>query len=802
MDNQDDMNLLPLIPLRDIVVFPSMIAPLFVGREKSVKALETAMNENKKIILVTQKNSSLDDPESKDLYNVGTLGKILQLLRLPDGTVKVLIEGEQRVSIKNFKIKDEYIQANYTAILDKVVIDPIEEKALLRTALEQFEAYIKLNKKISTDALNTLIDINNISKMSDIISAHLNITLFEKQTLLEQLSSAIRIEKVLGFIENDLSVIKAEKKIRTRVKHSMEKTQKEYYLNEQMKAIQKELAEEDEGKDEITEFEERISKIKLSKEAKIKAKSELKKLKGMGPTSAESSVVRNYLDWLLSIPWKKYTRVKYDLNEAENILNEDHFGLEKVKDRIIEYLAVQTRTKKLKGPIICLVGAPGVGKTSLGKSLARATGRNFVRISLGGVRDEAEIRGHRRTYIGSMPGKIIQSIKKSKSSNPLFLLDEIDKIGADWRGDPASALLEVLDPEQNNSFNDHYLDVDYDLSDVMFVTTANSLNMPRPLLDRMEIINLSGYLENEKIEIAKRHLIKTQLERNGLNQEEWSITDEALGDLIKYYTREAGVRGLERALASLCRKAIKEIVQGKAKEVKITQNNLEEYAGIRKFKHGLADKENLLGITTGLAYTDFGGDLLSIEAVVMTGKGRQQITGQLGDVMKESVQAATSYVRSRAVEFGIEPPLFERKDIHVHVPEGAIPKDGPSAGAAIAISMLSALTGIPVRCDVAMTGEISLRGRIMPIGGLKEKLLAASRGGIKKVLIPVDNEKDLKDVHDEIKNNIEVILVTHLDDVIEHALEKKPLPIEWDENEFLRNRKNNVGETQESIVKH
>jgi ATP-dependent Lon protease len=626
--------------------------------------------------------------------------------------------------------------------------------------------------------------------------------LFEKQTLLEQLSSVIRIEKVMEFIENDLSVIKVEKKIRTRVKRSMEKTQKEYYLNEQMKAIQKELTEEDEGKDEITEFEEKISKIKLSKEAKIKAKSELKKLKGMGPTSAESSVVRNYLDWLLSIPWKKYTRVKYDLNEAENILNEDHFGLEKVKDRIIEYLAVQTRTKKLKGPIICLVGAPGVGKTSLGKSLARATGRNFVRISLGGVRDESEIRGHRRTYIGSMPGKIIQSIKKSKSSNPLFLLDEIDKIGADWRGDPASALLEVLDPEQNNSFNDHYLDVDYDLSDVMFVTTANSLNMPRPLLDRMEVINLSGYLENEKIEIAKRHLIKTQLKRNGLNQEEWSITDEALGDLIKYYTREAGVRGLERALASLCRKAIKQIVQGKAKEVKITQNNLEEYAGIRKFKHGLADKENLLGITTGLAYTDFGGDLLSIEAVVMTGKGRQQITGQLGDVMKESVQAATSYVRSRAVEFGIEPPLFERKDIHVHVPEGAIPKDGPSAGAAIAISMISALTGIPVRCDVAMTGEISLRGRIMPIGGLKEKLLAASRGGIKKVLIPVDNEKDLKDVHDEIKNNIEVILVTHLDDVIEHALEKKPLSIEWDENEFLRNRKNNVSETQESIVKH
>ena len=542
--------------------------------------------------------------------------------------------------------------------------------------------------------------------------------------------------------------------------------------------------------------------MKLSKEAKVKAKSELKKLKGMGPTSAESSVVRNYLDWLISIPWKKFTRVKYDLSEAENILNEDHFGLDKVKDRIIEYLAVQSRTRKLKGTIICLVGAPGVGKNSLGKSLARATGRKFVRISLGGVRDESEIRGHRRTYIGSMPGKIIQSLKKGKSSNPLFLLDEIDKIGSDWRGDPASALLEVLDPEQNSTFNDHYLDLDYDLSDVMFVTTANSLNMPRPLLDRMEIINLSGYLENEKIEIAKRHLISKQLERNGLKNNEWSITDEALGDLIKYYTREAGVRGLEREIASLCRKAIKDIVKGTKKSIKITVDNLEDYAGIRKFRHGLADKENLLGITTGLAYTDFGGDLLSIEAVTMTGKGRQQITGQLGDVMKESVQAATSYVRSRAVEFGIEPPLFERKDIHVHVPEGATPKDGPSAGAAIAISMISVLTGIPVRCDVAMTGEISLRGRIMPIGGLKEKLLAASRGGIKKVLIPIENKKDLKDVDEEIKNDIEIVLVTHLDDVIEHALESKPAPIKWDEAEFIKNTQNNGGTSHENIVKH
>ena len=802
MIKENSSKILPLIPLRDIVVFPNMVAPLFVGRDKSVKALEDAMNNDKEIILVTQRDSAIDDPEYKDIYEVGTLGKILQLLRLPDGTVKVLIEGGNRVHIKNFLFNEKFLEANYITIIENKEIDVIEEKALLRTASEQFEAYTKLNKKITSDVVTSTAEINNISKMSDVIASHLNISLSEKQDLLEQLTASIRMEKVLEFIENDLSVIKVEKKIRTRVKRSMEKTQKEYYLNEQMKAIQKELSEEDDSKDEITEFEEKINKLKLSKEAKVKAKSELKKLKGMGPTSAESSVVRNYLDWLISIPWKKFTRVKYDLSEAENILNEDHFGLDKVKDRIIEYLAVQSRTRKLKGPIICLVGAPGVGKTSLGKSLARATGRKFVRISLGGVRDESEIRGHRRTYIGSMPGKIIQSLKKGKSSNPLFLLDEIDKIGSDWRGDPASALLEVLDPEQNSTFNDHYLDLDYDLSDVMFVTTANSLNMPRPLLDRMEIINLSGYLENEKIEIAKRHLISKQLERNGLKNNEWSITDEALGDLIKYYTREAGVRGLEREIASLCRKAIKDIVKGTKKSIKITVDNLEDYAGIRKFRHGLADKENLLGITTGLAYTDFGGDLLSIEAVTMTGKGRQQITGQLGDVMKESVQAATSYVRSRAVEFGIEPPLFERKDIHVHVPEGATPKDGPSAGAAIAISMISVLTGIPVRCDVAMTGEISLRGRIMPIGGLKEKLLAASRGGIKKVLIPIENKKDLKDVDEEIKNDIEIVLVTHLDDVIEHALESKPAPIKWDEAEFIKNTQNNGGTSHENIVKH
>ena len=798
----DDINkLLPLIPLRDIVVYPGMVAPLFVGREKSVKALEEAMNADKAILLATQLEAGSDDPTFEDINKIGTMGKILQLLRLPDGTVKVLIEGGERIKLTSFNIEDGYIKSNFIKLKDEIKIEEIEEKALLRTAKEQFEAYSKINKKISSEVLNTINDIDSVSQMADTIATHLNIELEDKQKLLELIEAKLRLEKVLEYIENDLSVIKVEKKIRTRVKQSMEKTQKEYYLNEQMKAIQKELSEDNEDKDEIVEFEEKIKKVKLSKEAKLKANSELKKLKGMGPMSAESSVVRNYLDWLTSIPWKKYTKIKTDLEKAENVLNEDHYGLNKVKDRILEYLAVQTRKRKLKGPIICLVGAPGVGKTSLGKSLARATGRNFVRISLGGVRDESEIRGHRRTYIGSMPGKIVQSLKKAKSSNPLFLLDEIDKIGADWRGDPASALLEVLDPEQNSTFNDHYLDVDYDLSDVMFVTTANSLNMPRPLLDRMEIINLSGYLENEKMEIAKRHLISKQLERNGLSEEEWSITDDALKDLIKYYTRESGVRSLERELASLCRKAIKNIVKGKIKKVKITSDNIEEYAGIRKFRHGIADKDNLVGITTGLAYTDFGGDLLSIEAVTMNGKGRQQITGQLGDVMKESVQAATSYVRSRAVEFGIEPPVFDRKDIHVHVPEGATPKDGPSAGAAIAISMISALTGIPVKCDVAMTGEISLRGRILPIGGLKEKLLAAVRGGIKKVLIPVDNKKDLKDVDEDIKNELNIVLVTHLDDVIVHTLEKKPSPIKWDEAEFLKsNEKNNIN--HQNLVKH
>ena len=799
MDSQLKLKVLPLIPLRDIVVYPSMVAPLFVGRNKSVSALELAMNGNKRVVLLTQKKSENDDPEFKDLYNIGTVGTILQLLKLPDGTVKALVEGIKRVKVDKIIEEAGHYKAFAEELPDSDKDDKIELAALLRSVSEQFNTYVKLNKKISTDIISSINEIEEASKLADTISSHLNIKVADKQKLLEEVSVATRLEKILGIIESELDVMKVEKKIRSRVKNQMEKTQKEYYLNEQMKAIQKELTN-GEDKDEVVEYEEKIKNTKFSKEALDRAKSELRKLKSMGPTSAESTVVRNYLDWLLELPWKKNTKIKRDINEAEEILNEDHYGLHKVKERILEYLAVQHRAKKIKGPIICLVGAPGVGKTSLGKSLARATGRNFVRMSLGGIRDESEIRGHRRTYIGSMPGKIIQGIKKSKSSNPLFLLDEIDKIGADWRGDPASALLEVLDPEQNSTFNDHYLDLDYDLSNVLFVTTANTLKMPKPLLDRMEIINLSGYLENEKLEIAKRHLINKQKERNGLKDNEWSISDRAVIDLIRYYTREAGVRGLEREIASLCRKAIKKIVSGKHKNIKIASKNLASYAGVRKYRHGLADKNNLIGVTTGLAYTDFGGDLLSIEAVVMNGKGRQQITGQLGDVMIESVRAATSYVRSRATQFGIEPPFFEKKDIHVHVPEGATPKDGPSAGVAIAITMISVLTGIAVKSDVAMTGEISLRGRVLPVGGLKEKLLAAVRGGINKVLIPDENARDLKEVPTEITKNIEIVLVKHLDDVISQALIELPIPIEWKEKDFIAGRisKDNV----EGVVKH
>jgi len=778
-----------------------MVAPLFVGRNKSVSALEMAMSGEKKVVLLAQKNAEVDDPELKDLYKIGTVASILQLLKLPDGTVKALVEGLERVKVNKIIEESGHHKAFVESLPDSNKDDKIELSALVRTVSEKFNTYVKLNKKISSDVLSALNEGENASKLSDTISSHLNIKVADKQKLLEEISVASRLEKILGIIESELGVMKVEKKIRSRVKHQMEKTQKEYYLNEQMKAIQKELSDGD-GADEVTEYEEKINKTKFSEEALEKAKSELKKLKSMGPMSAESAVVRNYLDWLLCLPWKKNTKIKSDIVKAENILNEDHYGLEKVKERILEYLAVQHRSKKLRGPIICLVGAPGVGKTSLGKSLARATGRNFVRISLGGVRDESEIRGHRRTYIGSMPGKIIQGIKKAKSSNPLFLLDEIDKIGADWRGDPASALLEVLDPEQNSTFNDHYLDLEYDLSDVLFVTTANTLRMPKPLLDRMEIINLSGYLENEKLQIAKRHLIDKQKERNGLKDKEWSISDSAIIDLVRYYTREAGVRGLEREIASLCRKAIKNIVSGKKKNIKISSKNLSTFAGIKKFRHGLADKDNLIGVTTGLAFTDFGGDLLSIEAVVMNGKGRQQITGQLGDVMTESVRAATSYVKSRATNFGIKPPFFENKDIHVHVPEGATPKDGPSAGIAIAISMISVLTGIPVKSSVAMTGEISLRGRILPIGGLKEKLLAAVRGGITKVLVPEDNKRELKEVPSQIKNSIEIILVKHLDDVINQALTKLPIAIDWEEKDFIQGGINNENVREEGVVKH
>ncbi len=774
--------LFPVLPLRDIVVFPHMIVPLFVGRDKSVRALEDVMKDDKQILLVAQKNAAQDDPSTEDIYTVGTVSTVLQLLKLPDGTVKVLVEGGDRATIRSFADNPDFFQA-YADVLEEPVGDPRELEALSRSVVSQFEQYIKLNKKIPPEVLVSVNQIDDPAKLADTVASHLALKIADKQELLETAAISERLERVYGFMESEIGVLQVEKKIRNRVKRQMEKTQREYYLNEQLKAIQKELGEGEDGRDEAAELEERIAKTKLSKEAREKAVGELKKLRSMSPMSAEATVVRNFLDWLLNIPWKKRTKVKRDLSLAEKILNDDHYGLEKVKERILEYLAVQARTNKVKGPILCLVGPPGVGKTSLGKSIGRATGRNFVRISLGGVRDEAEIRGHRRTYIGSMPGKIIQGMKKAKSSNPLFLLDEVDKLGADWRGDPASALLEVLDPEQNATFQDHYLEVDYDLSDVMFVTTANTLRMPQPLLDRMEIIRISGYTEDEKVEIAKRHLLDKQVKAHGLKAHEWAISDDALRDLIRYYTREAGVRNLERELANLIRKAAREIVSGKAKTVKVTRRNLDKYAGVRKYRFGEAEREDLVGVTTGLAWTEVGGELLSIEAVVMPGKGVVTHTGKLGDVMQESVQAARSYVRSRSVAVGIKPTVFEKKDIHVHVPEGATPKDGPSAGVAMCASIVSALTGIPVRKDVAMTGEITLRGRVLPIGGLKEKLLAALRGGLKTVLIPKDNEKDLAEIPDNVKRGLDIIPVTTVDDVLEKALVRRPVPIEWEEPE-------------------
>jgi ATP-dependent Lon protease len=770
----------PILPLRDIVVFPHMIVPLFVGREKSIRALEEVMRADKPILLATQMNAADDDPATDAIFSTGTLARVLQLLKLPDGTVKVLVEGESRAQIRSYLPTQGYYEAEAEAMADDP-IDPIEAEALSRSVVSEFENYVKLNKKISPEVVAAVTQIEDYGKLADTIASHLAVKLADKQAILEIHSIAKRFEKCLGLMESEISVLQVEKRIRTRVKRQMEKTQREYYLNEQMKAIQKELGDED-GKDEMSELEDRIKKTKLSKEAREKALGEVKKLRQMSPMSAEATVVRNYLDWLLSIPWQKKSKIKKDLPAAQAILDADHFGLDKVKERIVEYLAVQQRANKLTGPILCLVGPPGVGKTSLGKSIAKATGREFVRMSLGGVRDEAEIRGHRRTYIGSMPGKVIQSMRKAKASNPLFLLDEVDKMGMDFRGDPSSALLEVLDPEQNHAFNDHYLEVDYDLSGVMFVTTANTLNIPPALMDRMEIIRIAGYTEDEKIEIAKRHLLPNSMAKHGLDAKEWVVEESALMELVRRYTREAGVRNLEREISNLARKAVKDILTNKKKRIVVSAETVAEYLGPPRYRYGEIEADDQVGLVTGLAWTEVGGELLTVEGVMMPGKGRMTVTGNLKDVMKESISAAASYVRSRAVDFGIEPPLFDRRDIHVHVPEGATPKDGPSAGVAMATVIVSMLTGIPVRRDVAMTGEITLRGRVLPIGGLKEKLLAALRGGIKKVLIPEENAKDLAEIPNSVKNGLEIVPVSRMEEVLANALVRQPQAISWEES--------------------
>ena len=771
----------PVLPLRDIVIFPQMIAPLFVGRAKSINALESVMENNKEIVLLTQKKPSTEDPKSKDLYETGTIGNILQLLKLPDGTVKVLVEGKKRCLVNKFTTIDTFLEAEVNIIEenieeDKIKIEKIDE--LINT----FEQYVKINGKINSDVISTISEIVNASELSDSVINYLLLSIEEKQKFLEMLDPYERIEKLIVRINSELGTLESEKKVRGRVKRQMEKTQREYYLNEQLKAIQKELGSSEEGKNEFDEIEEKIKKAGLTKEAKEKANSELKKLKNMSPMSAEATVVRSYIDWLVSIPWKEKNKIKADINKAREILDNDHYGLEKVKDRIIEFLAVQKRTKEIKGPILCLVGPPGVGKTSLGKSIAKATGRQYIRMALGGVRDEAEVRGHRRTYIGSLPGKIIQGMKKTSSVNPLFLLDEIDKLGADYRGDPSSALLEVLDPEQNKSFQDHYLEVDYDLSKVLFITTANTLNMPQALLDRMEIIRLAGYTEDEKLEIAKKHLVKKQMENCKLKETEFSINDDALTMVIQSFTREAGVRGLERQLSKLTRKVVTLIEKNETKSVSITKDNLIDLLGVPLYQRLEIEKEDLVGITTGLAWTSVGGELLSIEAVNVKGKGKVSATGKLGDVMKESIQAAEFFIRSRALSFGIDPIDLEKIDVHVHVPEGATPKDGPSAGVAIVTSIISALTDIKVKSTVAMTGEITLRGRVLPIGGLKEKLLAAKRGGIKTALIPIDNKKDLADIPENIKNGLNIIPIYMIDEAISHALVSKPVDIKKLEN--------------------
>jgi ATP-dependent Lon protease len=769
----------PVLPLRDIVVFPHMIVPLFVGREKSIKALEEVMRSDTFILLATQKNASDDDPATDSIFTVGTLASVLQLLKLPDGTVKVLVEGAARARVTKYTDREEYYEAEAVVLADTAG-EQVEAEALARSVINEFEGYVKLNKKVSPEVVGVVQQIEDYAKLADTVASHLAVKIPDKQVILETPSVTERLEKVLGLMESEISVLQVEKRIRTRVKRQMEKTQREYYLNEQMKAIQKELGDED-GKDEVAELEDKIKRTKLSKEAREKAQHEIKKLRQMSPMSAEATVVRNYLDWLLSIPWNKKSKIKKDLTLAEQILDADHFGLEKVKERIVEYLAVQQRANKLTGPILCLVGPPGVGKTSLGKSIAKATGREFVRVSLGGVRDEAEIRGHRRTYIGSMPGKVIQSMRKAKTSNPLFLLDEVDKMGADFRGDPSSALLEVLDPEQNHAFNDHYLEVDYDLSHVMFITTANTLNIPPPLMDRMEIIRIAGYTEDEKVEIARKHLIPHAIVKHGLEPKEWSIDDEALLTLIRRYTREAGVRNLERELSTLIRKAVKELTISKKESVAVTDKVLPDYLSVPKYRYGEVEDEDQVGVVTGLAWTDVGGELLTIEAAMMPGKGKMTVTGNLRDVMKESISAAASYVRMRSAAFGIEPPMFDKRDIHVHVPEGATPKDGPSAGVAMVTAIVSVMTGIAVHRDVAMTGEITLRGRVLPIGGLKEKLLAAHRGGIKTVLIPEENAKDLVEINDSIKSGLDIIPVSRMDEVLTRALVRKPEPITWEE---------------------
>ena len=770
----------PVLPLRDIVVFPHMIVPLFVGREKSVKALEEVMKDDRQILLSSQIDPSVDEPQQDGIYKVGVLANVLQLLKLPDGTVKVLVEGKTRVKIISFIENNHFFEARASEIRE-LSGDETATKVLLRSVAEEFSRYAKAKKNIPEEALSSIAGATDANKLADLVAGHLGLEIEQKQDLLETLSISERLEKVFGLMQGEMSVLKVEKKIKSRVKNQMERTQREYYLNEQMKAIQKELGDGEEGQNEIAELEEKATRFKLSKEAKEKVDSEIKKLKNMSPMSAEATVVRNYLDWILGIPWNVRSRIKKDLGRAEKILDEDHYGLEKVKERIVEYLAVQQRSKKLKGPIMCLVGPPGVGKTSLGKSVARATGREFIRISLGGVRDESEIRGHRRTYIGSMPGKIIQALKKAKTSNPLILLDEIDKMGQDFRGDPASAMLEVLDPEQNNTFADHYLEVEYDLSDVMFLTTANSYNMPAPLLDRMEIITLAGYTEHEKIEIAKQHLVSKQLKNHGLKDKEIVLKEEAILRIIRNFTREAGVRNLEREIAKIARKVVTKIVKKETTSVTVSADNLESHLGVAKFRFGLAEKDDQVGVVTGLAWTSVGGELLSIEALRLPGKGRMKTTGKLGDVMKESIDAASSYVRSISPSLGLKPTSFDKIDIHVHVPEGATPKDGPSAGLAMVTSIVSVLTKIPVRKDLAMTGEVTLRGNALGIGGLKEKLLAALRGGIKTVLIPSENEKDLPEIPSNLKEGLEIIPVSHVEDVLKQALISMPEPIEWDE---------------------